>query len=147
MNKKFLNKKFLNKTNQKIRGKSLVAESSKLLKDENFTDKLLLLDIIDYLIDYAKDNFNTFPSQVANKDFMNTLLQFIKSNNKLLQNKILYLIKKWENKFKTKKKNFPIFSETYENLLAKKINFPQPKYLNFIYYLINILKALNTQNI
>ena len=99
-------------------------ETIKLLKNENFSDKLLLLDIIDYLIDFTKENFHN--SFAESKDLMAILLQIIKSNNKLLQNKILYLIKKWENKFKAKKKTIPIFSETYENLLSKNTKFPNP---------------------
>ena len=70
------------------------------------------------------------------------LLQIIKANNKLLQNKILYLIKKWENKFKSTKKSIPIFKETYDNLISKGTKFPNQS-MEYTKYLksINVKKT------
>jgi hypothetical protein len=106
----------------KFRGKHFILETEKLLNNENFTDKLLLLDILDYLIDFTKESFHILVG--TSIDLMSNLLKIIKANNKLLQNKILYLIKKWENKFKSKKKYWPIFSETYNSLIFKGTKFP-----------------------
>jgi len=83
----------------------------------------LLLDLIDYLVDFTKTPFH---NQIGNKDFMSSLLSLLKIKDKpLVQNKVLYLIKKWANKFESQKTTLGIFSDTFTTLISSGVVFPE----------------------
>jgi hypothetical protein len=93
----------------------------KKLKDSSFSNHILLLDVIDYLVDFSKENFH---NMIANKEYIGTILLLLKSKDKaILQNKVLYLIKKWANKFENQKKTMPIFQDSYNTLLTSGVLF------------------------
>ena len=94
----------------------------KKFKDKNFTNHILLLDLIDYLVDFSKLAFYNI---LASKDFVGSLLLLLKTKDKpILQTKVLYLIKKWANKFENQNNTLAIFSDTYNTLIKSGVVFP-----------------------
>jgi hypothetical protein len=65
-------------------------------------------------------------TQVATKDFISVLIGLMKNKNinPELQVKILYLVKKWGNRFESQKDILPNFYETYMALVKNKVVFP-----------------------
>lgn len=102
----------------------MISELSKKFKENTFPNHLLLLDILDYLVDFSK---SAFINLVAAKDFMTSLLFLLKIKDKpVLQSKVLYLVKKWAAKFPAQK----IFSDTFNTLTKSGVVFPE----NFRYF-------------
>ena len=67
------------------------------IRDLNKNIQLLALDFLDYSIDDGKIPLWT---QVGSKEFLTSLVNIYKTrNDQEVQIKILYLIKKWANKF------------------------------------------------
>lgn len=104
------------------RAKAFTSEIIKKFKDNSFTDHLLILDLLDYIIDFSKLSFH---NQIASKDFMQNFLILVKIKEKpLIQAKVLYLIKKWANKF-SEQKELSIFSDTFNSLKKSGVVFPE----------------------
>ena len=92
------------------------------IRDLNKDTQLLALDFLDYSIDDGKMPLWT---QVGSKDFLSSLVNIYKTRTEEeVQTKILYLIKKWANKFQKYNTIIPNFYSTYENLKNNDINFP-----------------------
>ena len=65
-------------------------------------------------------------TQVGSKDFLTSLVNIYKiRSEEEVQSKILYLIKKWANKFQKYNTIIPYFSSTYENLKNNDVIFPK----------------------
>ena len=84
---------------------------------------ILLLNILDYMMAESKLSFHT---QVANKEFLACLTNFLKIQKAdiMVKNKILYLIKKWGNRFESQRDLLPNFYEMYVYLKNNKVQFP-----------------------
>jgi hypothetical protein len=92
------------------------------LKDLNEDIQLLALDILDYLMVHGKMPVTT---QIASNDFLNNLISILKNRNSPnLSNKILFLIKKWANRFDSQKDIIPNFSDKFNFLKKAGIIFP-----------------------
>ena len=96
----------------------------------------IILDILDFLIDSSNE---TFILQIHSKDFLRSLLTLLKvaKEEKNIQIKILYLIKKWGTIFEKEKNKFPNFYEVYKDLKEKGCEFPNDEkiidnYRNYI---------------
>ena len=102
--------------------KKYVSYMKNKIRDLNKDTQLLALDFLDYSIDDGKMPLWT---QVGSKDFLSSLVNIYKTRTEEeVQTKILYLIKKWANKFQKYNTIIPNFSSTYENLKNNDINFP-----------------------
>ena len=102
--------------------KKYVAYMKNKIRDLNKNTQLLALDFLDYSIDDGKIPLWT---QVGSKDFLTSLVNLYKTrSDEEVQNKILYLIKKWSNKFQKYNTIIPNFNSTYENLKNNDIEFP-----------------------
>jgi len=92
------------------------------IRDLNKNTQLLALDFLDYSIDDGKIPLWT---QVGSKEFLSSLVNIYKTrNDEEVQNKILYLIQKWANKFKKYNTIIPNFNTTYDNLKENEVEFP-----------------------
>ena len=92
------------------------------IRDLNRDTQLLALDFLDYSIDDGKIPLWT---QVGSKEFLSSLVNIYKTrNDEEVKNKILYLIQKWNNKFKKYNTIIPNFNLTYENLKENEVDFP-----------------------
>ena len=92
------------------------------IRDLNKNTQLLALDFLDYSIDDGKIPLWT---QVGSKEFLFSLVNIYKTrNDEEVQNKILYLIQKWANKFKKYNTIIPNFNSTYDNLKENEVEFP-----------------------
>ena len=77
--------------------KKYVSYMKNKIRDLNKDVQLLALDFLDYSIDDGKMPLWT---QVGSKDFLQSLVNIYKTrNDEEVQEKILYLIKKWANKY------------------------------------------------
>ena len=102
--------------------KKYVAYMKNKIRDLNKDTQLLALNFLDYSIDDGKMPLWT---QVGSKDFLSSLVNIYKTrNNEEVQNKILFLIKKWANKFQKYNSIIPNFTLTYENLKNNDVTFP-----------------------
>ena len=105
------------------------------MKCRNFEkeNKLLLFDILDYLVDQG--NMNIWIS-VSSKKFFTFILDILKTQNDAeIQTKLLQLIQNWGNSFKNKKDVVPNFFKIYNKFQMNGVVFPpteQPNYYNFI---------------
>ncbi len=87
------------------------------------SSKLMAIDLIDYLVDESKIPFHT---QIASKDFLTFIISLLKIKDfPELQMKILYLIKKWGQRFESQKDILPNFYETYISLRNSNVVFPE----------------------
>lgn len=94
----------------------------------------MALDLTDFFMDEGKmPLFN----QVSSKDFLMTLVNILKNRGaSVIQEKILYLLKKWGIKFEKHKDIIPTFSDIYEQLKKSSTVFPSistPPYYKFLY--------------
>ena len=113
------NEILLTKTDE---AKKYVSYMKNKIRDLNTNTQLLALDFLDYSIDDGKMPLWT---QVGSKDFLSSLVNIYKTrNNEEVQTKILFLIKKWGNKFQKYSTIIPNFTSTYENLKNNDVNFP-----------------------
>ena len=102
--------------------KKYVAYMKNKIRDLNKDIQLLALDFLDYSIDDGKMPLWT---QVGSKDFLQSLINIYKTRNEEdVQMKILFLIKKWANKFQKYNTIIPNFTSTYENLKNNDVDFP-----------------------
>ena len=102
--------------------KKYVSYMKNKIRDLNKDTQLLALDFLDYSIDDGKMPLWT---QVGSKDFLSSLVNIYKTRTEEeVQTKILFLIKKWANKFQKYNTIIPNFTSTYENLKNNDINFP-----------------------
>ena len=93
------------------------------IRDLNRDTQLLALDFLDFSIDDGKIPLWT---QVGSKEFLNSLVNIYKTrNDEEVKNKILYLIQKWNNKFKKYNTIIPNFNLTYDNLKENEVEFPE----------------------
>ena len=105
------------------------------MKCRNFgkENKLLLFDILDYIVDQG--SMNIWKS-VSSKKFFSFLLDILKTQNDAeIQTKLLQLIQNWGNSFKNKKDVVPNFFKIYNKFQMNGVVFPpteQPNYYNFI---------------
>ena len=105
------------------------------IKCRNFgkDNKLLLFDILDYLVDQGSMNIW---KAVSSKKFFSFLLDILKTQNDAeIQTKLLNLIQNWGNSFQNKKDVVPNFYKIYNKFLMNGVVFPpkeQPNYYNFI---------------
>ena len=103
--------------------KKYVAYMKNKIRDLNKDVQLLALDFLDYSIDDGKMPLWT---QVGSKDFLQSLVNIYKTRNEEeVQMKILFLIKKWANKFQKYNTIIPNFTSIYENLKNNDIDFPR----------------------
>jgi hypothetical protein len=85
--------------------------------------KLIAIDLIDYMVDEGKIPLH---SQVASKEFLTFLIGLLKIKDfPEMQIKILYLIKKWGQRFESQKDIVPNFYETYNSLRNSNVVFPE----------------------
>ena len=102
--------------------KKYVSYMKNKIRDLNKDTQLLALDFLDYSIDDGKMPLWT---QVGSKDFLSSLVNIYKTRTEEeVQTKILFLIKKWANKFQKYNTIIPNFTSTYENLKNNDVNFP-----------------------
>jgi len=105
------------------------------MKCRNFgkENKLLLFDILDYIVDQG--SMNIWKS-VSSKKFFTFLLDILKTQNDAeIQTKLLQLIQNWGNSFQNKKDVVPNFYKIYNKFRMNGVVFPpkeQPNYYNFI---------------
>ena len=93
------------------------------IRDLNRDTQLLALDFLDFSIDDGKI---TLWTQVGSKEFLNSLVNIYKTrNDEEVKNKVLYLIQKWNNKFKKYNTIIPNFNLTYDNLKENEVEFPE----------------------
>jgi hypothetical protein len=102
--------------NQLKRSPAFAKHSIQILKKKlvirNNTVQLNVLSLVDKLMDECGLPVH---QQVGGKDFMNSYVHVVcsKDLNKELTDKMLYLIKKWANKFENQKDIMPNFNESY----------------------------------
>ena len=105
-----------------------------LIEKENLE---LAVDIIDFIVDYGKENL---VKEIASELFLNNFIHILSVNyksDKKIQELVLYLVKKWANKYKGNEalKNF---NSNYDYLAQKRLyeNFDDNKeyetYLKYI---------------
>ena len=103
--------------------KKYVSYMKNKIRDLNKNTQILALDFLDYSIDDGKIPLWT---QVGSKEFLSSLVNIYKTrNDEEVQIKILYLIKKWANKFQKYNTIIPNFNLTYENLKNNEVEFPE----------------------
>lgn len=103
--------------------KKYVSYMKNKIRDLNTEVQLLALDFLDYSIDDGKMPLWT---QVGSKDFLQSLVNIYKTrNDEDVQEKILYLIKKWANKFQKYNTIIPNFTNIYNNLKDNDVSFPR----------------------
>ena len=103
--------------------KKYVSYMKNKIRDLNKNIQILALDFLDYSIDDGKIPLWT---QVGSKEFLSSLVNIYKTrNDEEVQIKILYLIKKWANKFQKYNTIIPNFNLTYENLKNNEVEFPE----------------------
>ena len=114
------------------------------IRDLNKNIQLLALDFLDYSIDDGKIPLWT---QVGSKEFLTSLVNIYKTrNDQEVQIKILYLIKKWANKFQKYNTIIPNFTSTYENLKNNDVEFPDDIESTYEKYLGNGNEGNNKSN-
>ena len=114
------------------------------IRDLNKNIQLLALDFLDYSIDDGKIPLWT---QVGSKEFLTSLVNIYKTrNDQEVQIKILYLIKKWANKFQKYNTIIPNFTSTYENLKNNDVEFPDDIESTYEKYLGNDNEGNNKSN-
>ena len=114
------------------------------IRDLNKNIQLLALDFLDYSIDDGKIPLWT---QVGSKEFLTSLVNIYKTrNDQEVQIKILYLIKKWANKFQKYNTIIPNFTSTYENLKNNDVEFPDDIENTYEKYLGNDNEGNNKSN-
>jgi hypothetical protein len=94
----------------------------------------MALDLTDFLMDEGKmPLFN----QVSSKDFLMTLVNILKNRGaSVMQEKTLYLLRKWGIKFEKHKDIIPTFNDIYQQLKKSNTVFPSistPPYYKFLY--------------
>ena len=105
------------------------------MKCRNFgkENKLLLFDILDYLVDQG--SMNIWKS-VSSKKFFTFILDILKTQNDAeIQTKLLQLIQNWGISFQNKKDVVPNFFKIYNKFKMNGVVFPpkeQPNYYNYI---------------
>ena len=105
------------------------------MKIRNFgkENKLLLFDILDYIVDQG--NLNIWKS-VSSKKFFTFILDILKTQNDAeIQTKLLQIIQNWGNGFQNKKDVVPNFFKIYNKFQMNGVVFPpkeQPNYYNYI---------------
>ena len=105
------------------------------MKCRNFgkENKLLLFDILDYIVDQG--NINIWKS-VSSKKFFSFLIDILKTQNDAeIQTKLLQLIQNWGNSFQNQKDVVPNFFKIYNKFKMNGVVFPpkeQPYYYNYI---------------
>ena len=88
----------------------------------------LTVDIIDFIIDYGSLKML---NQIAQKQFMDSFLNLLKSETKAgveNQKKVIYLTKKWAQKF-SGNQNFSIFQDNFNFLKNNGIAFPPDNFI------------------
>ena len=114
------------------------------IRDLNKNIQLLALDFLDYSIDDGKIPLWT---QVGSKEFLTSLVNIYKTrNDQEVQIKILYLIKKWANKFQKYNTIIPNFTSIYENLKNNDVEFPDDIESTYEKYLGNDNEGNNKSN-
>ena len=114
------------------------------IRDLNKNIQLLALDFLDYSIDDGKIPLWT---HVGSKEFLTSLVNIYKTrNDQEVQIKILYLIKKWANKFQKYNTIIPNFTSTYENLKNNDVEFPDDIESTYEKYLRNDNEGNNKSN-
>ena len=92
------------------------------VKDVDTEVELMSLDIIDYVVAEGKIPVHTV---ISSKDFLSNLISVLRLRDAPeVQVKILYLIKKWGERFESQKEIIPNFSETYKTLKNNNVIFP-----------------------
>ena len=105
------------------------------MKCRNFgkENKLLLFDVLDYLVDQG--SMNIWKS-VSSKKFFTFILDILKTQNDAeIQTKLLQLIQNWGIGFQSKKDVVPNFFKIYNKFKMNGVVFPpkeQPNYYNYI---------------
>lgn len=132
---------------QSIRSKHFVAFIKNKLKELNVDVQSMALDLTDFFMDEGK---MPLYNQVSSKDFLMTLVNILKNRGaSLIQEKILYLLKKWGIKFEKHKDIIPTFSDIYEQLKKSNTVFPNintPPYYRFLYSKEELEMKINNNN-
>ena len=123
------NKLLWDKLGNEINGPS-VDKIVSILKDAmiNNPQNILTLDIIDYILDKGNKEIIDL---IAKKEFLDHFLNLLKAEaNSGIENekKVIYLTKKWANKFQNNP-NYPIFQENFNLLKNNGIFFPPDDYI------------------
>ena len=115
-----------------ISGNSKIIQETISTLKQNLINKEkvdLTLDIIDFLIQYGSTEII---EQIAQKDFLNSILVLLKNKSKTsveIQKKIIFLTQKWYKKFENEQKENTIgFINIYNSLKKGGIIFPPPSY-------------------
>ncbi len=93
------------------------------VKDVDADTEQLALDIVDYAVAEGKVPIHTV---ISSKDFLSNLISVLRLRDAPdVQVKILYLIKKWGERFESQKDIIPNFTETYKTLKNNNVTFPE----------------------
>ena len=99
------------------------------------SNKLLLFDVLDYIIDQG--NMNIW-SSISSKKFFPFILDILKSKNDIeVENKLLELIQKWGIDFEDKKEVIPNFYKIYNKFKTEGIEFPLLEFPNYYKNIFN----------
>ena len=98
-------------------------------------NKLLLFDILDYIIDQG--NMNIW-SSISSKKFFPFILDILKSKNDIeIENRLLELIQKWGIDFEDKKEVIPNFYKIYNKFKSEGVEFPLLEFPNYYKNIFN----------
>ena len=101
----------------------------------NKNNKLLLFDILDYVIEQG--NMNIW-IPVSSKQFLNFILQILKTENDVeIHTALLELILKMGTDFENKKNELPNFSKIYKKFKLSGVIFPKRIEPNYYKYILN----------
>ena len=105
------------------------------LRDINQETQLLALDFLDYSVDDGKMPLWT---KVSSKDFLVSLVSLLKTRDSPQVNeKILYLVKKWGTKFEKYYSIIPNFTDVYKQLLNNGLEFPEGNLSTYSKYVMS----------
>ena len=137
---------------------NLFSDKIVLFLDKNMKENPkneLTLDIIDFIIEYGNQKII---NSISQKQFMDTFLNLLKEETNAgieVQKKVVFLIKKWSNKFKGNN-DLSIYTDNFNYLSGKGITFPPDDYMLKTYdkfvnikeleYYIECNKNINEEN-
>lgn len=107
----------------------------------------MALDLVDFFMDEGK---MPLFSQVSSKDFLSTLVNILKNRGaSVIQEKILYLLKKWGVKFEKHRDIIPNFTDIYDQLKKNNTFFPNvstPPYYKYLFSEDELNKKFDLNN-
>ena len=118
--------------------KQIIDYLKKQIDDQKEID--LTLDILDFIMDFCTNNDTII--LISEKNFLDSIISLLKAYiSSSTKEKILFLIKKWAEKFET---TFPTFNEEYKKLKEEMFQFPDEEIVTYKKYFKN--KIINEEN-